>query len=147
MPAEQMRQETIKYVRILETNYNDKISSLKMKIEKQKKYVQTDRIQSMNKETEKQDLERLFVQSVEEVRKNIVRRRLKNEFGKNRRVNLPRINEEELEFDLTISKLADLAKGRVKFEEFTSSDRNHLIELFVNNEQVLLSAYASIFAD
>ena len=38
------------------------------------------------------------------------------------------------EFEDTLSKLADLAKNRVKFEEFTAADRSHLLDLFVNNE-------------
>ena len=49
------------------------------------------------------------------------------------------------EFEETLSKLADLAKNRVKFEEFTSADRSHLLDLFVNNEQTLLKIYEVLF--
>ena len=49
------------------------------------------------------------------------------------------------EFEDTLSKLADLAKNRVKFEEFTAADRSHLLDLFVNNEQTLLKIYEVLF--
>lgn len=84
---------------------------------------------------------------VEEVRKNIVRRRLKNEFNNRRKATLSRSREAELEFELSLAKLADLAKGRVKLEEFTSNDRNHLLDLFVNNQRVLLVVHDIIFDD
>ena len=39
-----------------------------------------------------------------------------------------------------------MAKGRVKFEEFTQIDRNNLLDLFVNNERTLLKIYEILFA-
>ena len=45
-----------------------------------------------------------------------------------------------------MSKLAELAKGRVKFEEFTQIDRNNLLDLFVNNERTLLKIYEILFS-
>ena len=44
-----------------------------------------------------------------------------------------------------MNKLADLAKGRVKFEEFTKADSVRLLDLFVNNEQTLLKMYELLF--
>ena len=38
-----------------------------------------------------------------------------------------------------------MAKGRVKFEEFTGQDRSHLLDLFVNNEKTLLKVYEVLF--
>ena len=51
----------------------------------------------------------------------------------------------DAQFEETLAKLADLAKNRVKFEEFTSADRSHLLDLFVNNEQTLLKVYEILF--
>ena len=51
------------------------------------------------------------------------------------------------EFEETLSKLADLAKGRVKFEEFTQADRHNLLDLFVNNERTLLKIYEVLFSN
>ena len=54
--------------------------------------------------------------------------------------------EGNAEFEETLSKLAELAKGRVKFDEFTQVDRNNLLDLFVNNEMTLLRIYEILFA-
>ena len=54
--------------------------------------------------------------------------------------------EGSVEFEETLSKLAELAKGRVKFDEFTQVDRNNLLDLFVNNEMTLLKVYEILFA-
>ena len=50
------------------------------------------------------------------------------------------------EFEETLSKLAELAKGRVKYDEFTQVDRNNLLDLFVNNERTLLKIYEILFS-
>ena len=52
---------------------------------------------------------------------------------------------QQIEFEETLNKLADLAKGRVKYEEFTSVDSVRLLDLFVNNEATLLKMYELIF--
>lgn len=76
-----------------------------------------------------------------------MRRRLKNEFNSRRKMTISRSPEADLEFELSLSKLADLAKGRVKYEEFTGNDRNNLLDLFVNNEKVLLAVHETIFSE
>lgn len=52
----------------------------------------------------------------------------------------------DAEFEETLGKLAEMAKGRVKFEEFTQVDRNNLLDLFVNNERTLLKIYELLFS-
>jgi hypothetical protein len=54
-------------------------------------------------------------------------------------------HEKNAEFEETLGKLAELAKGRVKFDEFTQADRNNLLDLFVNNERMLLKIYEILF--
>lgn len=49
------------------------------------------------------------------------------------------------EFEETLAKLADLAKGKVKLDEFTKQDSVRLLDLFVNNEQTLLKMYEYLF--
>lgn len=48
-------------------------------------------------------------------------------------------------FEETLTKLADMAKSRVKYDEFTQSDRSNLLDLFVNNERTLLHVYEILF--
>jgi len=38
-----------------------------------------------------------------------------------------------------------MAKGRVKFDEFTGHDKIHLLDLFVNNEKTLFKVYEILF--
>jgi hypothetical protein len=45
----------------------------------------------------------------------------------------------------TIEKIADLAKGRVKLDEFTYIDRTTLLDLFVNSEEVLMKIHDTLF--
>lgn len=52
---------------------------------------------------------------------------------------------EAREFEESLLKLANLAKDRVKFSEFTSQDRNNLLDLFVNNEKTLVKMYEILF--
>lgn len=46
---------------------------------------------------------------------------------------------------MSLLKLAQLAKNRVKINEFTSKDRGNLLDLFVNNERTLLKIYEILF--
>jgi hypothetical protein len=91
-------------------------------------------------------LENLFVDCVEDVRRNVIKRRLKAEIiGKKKIGKFDEHSAEAREFEESLLKLANLAKDRVKFSEFTSQDRNNLLDLFVNNEKTLLKIYEVLF--
>jgi len=80
------------------------------------------------------------------VRRNVIKRRLKAEIiGKKKIGKFDENSAEAQEFDESLLKLANLAKDRVKFSEFTSQDRNNLLDLFVNNEKTLLKIYEILF--
>lgn len=166
MTKGEIKQETQSYVQVLETNYTDKIRDLKLQVEKCKRQVTQAKTKSVSHTLEKNDLEQLFVRCVEDVRKEIIRRRLKAEVSARKKMGLgtslahqsqsrslhksiSSLSEQTLEqgkeFEETLGKLAELAKGRVKFEEFTQVDRNHLLDLFVNNERTLLKVYEVLF--
>ena len=49
------------------------------------------------------------------------------------------------EFEESLEKLAEMAKGRIKLNEFTTKDRENLLDLFVNNEKTLLTIYEVLF--
>lgn len=92
------------------------------------------------------DLENLFVDCVEDVRRNVIKRRLKAEIiGKKKIGKFDENSIEAREFEESLLKLANLAKDRVKYSEFTSQDRNNLLDLFVNNEKTLIKMYEILF--
>lgn len=100
----------------------------------------------MNEIIEKGDLETLFVDCVEDVRRSVIKRRLKAEIiGRKKIGKFDENSEEAKEFEESLLKLANLAKDRVKFSEFTTQDRNNLLDLFVNNEKTLLKIYENLF--
>lgn len=100
----------------------------------------------VNENTEKNELEGLFVECIEEVRKDIMKRRLKNEiYNKKKFQQVDRNSEEAREFEESLLKLAQLAKSRVKLSDFTVRDKCNLLDLFVNNEKTLLKIYEALF--
>ena len=69
----------MKYVQALETNYTDCIRDLKEWIEKDKIRQKKANFEKVAETCQKNELESLFVECIEEVRKDIMKRRLKNE--------------------------------------------------------------------
>lgn len=63
----------------METNYNEMIRSFRDIIEKDKIMHKKAASEETNARLERNDFESLFVECIEEVRKEIMRRRLKNE--------------------------------------------------------------------
>lgn len=134
------------YVQALETNYNDTIRDLRLMLDKEKSKSKRANFDRVNEVTQKNELENLFVECIEEIRKDIMKRRLKNEiFNKKKFQQIDKNSEEAKEFEQSLLKLAQLAKNRVKISEFTSKDRNNLLDLFVNNERTLLKIYEILF--
>jgi len=79
MPIDDIKDEIIKYVQALETSYTDAIRDLKAIIDKEKKSAKKVIAEKINMSTERNELESLFIECIEEVRKEIMKRRLKNE--------------------------------------------------------------------
>ena len=146
MPSEDVKDEIIKYVQALETSYTDAIRDLRLIIDREKKVgkrVVADRI---NMSTERNELESLFIECIEEVRKEIMKRRLKNEiYNRKKFQKLDKSSEEAKEFEESLLRLAQLAKNRVKVSDFTTKDKQHILDLFVNNERTLLKIYEALF--
>lgn len=102
--------------------------------------------EKVSETSQKNELENLFVECIEEVRKDIMKRRLKNEIvNKKKFQQVDKSTEEARDFEQSLLKLAQLAKNRVKINEFTNQDRNNLLDLFVNNEKTLLKIYEILF--
>ncbi len=103
---------------------------------------------------EKGEIEGVFVESIEEVRKEIMKRRIKNEVNVRRGAKSTLNKGESIadgedqaskEFEESLMKLASLAKNRIKFEDFTAKDKFNLLDLFVNNEKTLIKIYEALF--
>lgn len=117
-----------------------------MRNDRLKGNIKKEKSKNVNQTVERGDLESLFVDCVEEVRRNVIKRRLKAEIiGKKKIGKFDENSEEAKQFEESLLKLANLAKERVKLSEFTAHDRNNLLDLFVNNERTLLRIYEILF--
>lgn len=100
MSIEDIKDEITKYVQAIETNYNDTIRMLKDEIAREKNKYKKVAFQKVQELTEKNQLEGLFVDCIEEVRKDIMKRRLKNEiFNKKKFQQIEKNTEEAREFE------------------------------------------------
>lgn len=88
------------------------------------------------------DLAQLFTDCVEDMRKEIVKRKLKTEITLNRGKSGA---DSSRGLDEALVKLSDLSYGRAKLEEFTYNDRCAVLDLFVNNEITLLKIHETLF--
>lgn len=79
MDALQIQTEVVKYVQALETNYTETIKDLKMLVEKERNRKRKSVAENVNSVQNRNEMETLFVSCIEEVRKDIMKRRLKNE--------------------------------------------------------------------
>ena len=146
MPKDDVKFEILNYVQALETNLNEAVREERVRGERIRKELRKEKGKHVNDNIEKGDLENLFVDCVEDVRRNVIKRRLKAEIvGKKKIGRFDENSEEAQEFEESLLKLANLAKDRVKYSEFTTQDRNNLLDLFVNNEQTLLKVYEILF--
>lgn len=81
MKPEQQKEEITKYIQALETQYNDMIRGLKEKAEKLQKQLVKVRSKGANEASERSEMEQLFIECIEEVRKEVMRRRFRNEIA------------------------------------------------------------------
>lgn len=121
MKKDDVKYEILNYVTALETNYNETIKEHKIRQDKIKIQLRKEKSKNVNDVIERGDFENLFVDCVEDVRRNVIKRRLKAEIiGKKKIGKFDENSDEAKEFEESLLKLANLAKDRVKFSEFTS---------------------------
>ena len=107
MKLDEVKEEIQKYVQALETNYTDTIKELKIQIEREKNKLRKQQSDKVNVSSEKNELESLFVDAIEEVRKDIMKRRLKNEiYNKKKFQQIEKNSEEAREFEESLLRLA-----------------------------------------
>ena len=115
-----MKDEIIKYVQALETNYNELIRSFKDLIDRERAAQRKAVSETTNARVERNDLEQLFVECIEEVRKEIMRRRLKNEIYTHKKFHqVDQTLQEAKDFEESLLRLAQLAKNRVRLIDFS----------------------------
>ena len=111
MQKDDIKEEIIKYVQALETNYTETFKELRSQLDKERlksKKVVADKV---NENTEKNELEGLFVDCIEEVRKDIMKRRLKNEiYNKKKFQQVDRNSDEAREFEESLLNEKTLLK-------------------------------------
>ncbi len=107
MSSEGKKTEINSYVQVIETNYNDTIRDLKEFIKREETRNKRLNFEKVNDVIEKSELESLFVECIEEVRKDIMKRRLKNEiYNKKKFQQIDKNTEEAREFEMSLLKLA-----------------------------------------
>lgn len=107
MTSENVKEEIVKYVQALETSYTDAIRDLKGIIDREKRAAKKVVADKINMSTERNELEALFIECIEEVRKDIMKRRLKNEiYNRKKFQQLDKTTEEAKEFEESLLRLA-----------------------------------------
>ncbi len=147
MNRDDIQNEIGKYVQALETNYMETIKDLNMQIGREQIKHRKFTADRVNDNNDKNELEGLFVDCIEEVRKDIMKRRLKNEIynKKFQSAGAAKNSEDAREFEESLLRLAQLAKNRIKMNDFTVRDKCNLLDLFVSNEKTLLRIYEALF--
>jgi hypothetical protein len=154
MSDEDKKREAISYLEALETNYMSMIKDLRCQVDRLQLKVKLTRSEKANAIVEKAEMETVFIESIEEVRKEIMKRRIKNEVNARRGTKSTLTKGDTMEtiedqaskdFEESLMKLASFAKHRIKFEDFTPKDKFNLLDLFVNNEKTLVKIYEALF--
>lgn len=79
MKTSEIKTEILQFVETLETNYNETIRELKAVADRERLKSKRAHFDKVNDVSAKGELEMLFVECIEEIRKDIMKRRLKNE--------------------------------------------------------------------
>ena len=107
MQTDDVKDEIVKYVQALETSYTDAIQEMKTILIREKKAGKKVTADRINMSTERNELESLFIECIEEVRKEIMKRRLKNEiYNRKKFQKLDKSSEEAKEFEESLLRLA-----------------------------------------
>ena len=146
-----------KYQKVLK--YNDKlkleVEDLKTKLEerdnliwelrtkldnekKTAKWAQTDKARRL---MERSELEEFFLSCIDEVRKDLIRRKATSAAYSNKKNMKKSASSKSLEGQYQTNQ----NERDPKFEEYTATDKKKVIELLMSNENVLLFLYEKLF--
>ena len=118
-----------------ELKYQDRINNLKDKLKQQKMKTVEANANKVKYLSNKNDLENFFLNCIEEVKKDITKRKEK----------LDKFPHKKLKRSTT-QNLGKKRGGKApKYEQFTKTDKKNVIEMLITNEQVLLFLYEHLF--
>lgn len=124
--SKEFLEELEKYMEAQESKFHESVKHYKSIIENEKKKIINLNAQKNNAFVQKSDLEGLFLECVEEVRKEVLRRRAKSLLQQK----FPRKSG---------------SAQRERKDLFTPSDKRKILELLISNEQVLVHLYEKLF--
>ncbi len=154
MSDDEKKRETIAYLEAVETSYTSTIRDLKQQVTTLQRKLKLARSDGVKSVVEKGELECVLVESIEEVRKQIIKRRIQNEVSVRKGSKSTLVKGEVFssaedqaskDFEESLMKLASFAKNRIRFEDFSAKDKFNLLDLFVNNEKTLVKIYEALF--
>lgn len=122
----QMLYEIETYLKKQEAKFQDTIKHFKSLIDNTKKKIKVMNAQNTSNIIEKGDLEDLFLDCIEEVRKEVISRR------------------EKMMIYQRFTKRSS-SSSKVRKNEFAPNDKKKILELLVSNEQVLVFLYEKLF--
>ena len=107
MTSADVQDEIIKYVQQLETSYTDAIRDLRDVLDREKGKAKKVVANNINASTELGELESLFIECIEEVRKDICKRRLRDEiYNQKKFQKLEKNSHEAYQFEESLLRLA-----------------------------------------
>jgi len=124
--SKEFLEELERYMEAQESKFHESVKHYKSIIENEKKKIINLNAQKNNAFVQKSDLEGLFLECVEEVRKEVLRRRAKSLLHQK----FPRKSG---------------SAQRERKDLFTPSDKRKILELLISNEQVLVHLYEKLF--
>lgn len=135
---ERLRADAMDLRRKLEERDN-LIWELRAKLENERKSSKWAQSDKANKLTKKNELEDLFLDCVEEVRKDIARRRAMSATYSNKKLNMRK--------SMSTRSLAEATSEpeAARIGQYTATDKRKVIELLMSNENVLLFLYEKLF--
>jgi len=82
----------------------------------------------VDRRVERSELEKLLMSAIDETKKKFVYKRLTSELNSG---SARKSNRSREEVETALLQLSELAKDKVKIEEFTHMDKQNLLEIFV----------------
>ena len=119
---------------VRELRYTETIRHLNQQMDVMKKSIRKLKKEKVNQYSERNELEEFFLSCIDEVRKEILKRRAI--FSKRSQKHLTKASLQMIEGQ---------AASKVNLTDFTSTDRRKVIELRLSNESVLMFLYDKLF--